>query len=389
MRGHRKGQVMIARRIRNCREDSRLKLLEEAQRMVDSGEDIFNLALEEDECFELENYEEREENSFESLENMVLERLRIDKGLNYSKENILLTNGFRSSLSLVLQTILNPQDEVIIPLPHPPGFPEMVQLLLGKPILLHSQAGNDYKLTPIDLKKAVTEKTRAIILSNPLNSTGMVYTIDELLGLSEIVVENKLILISDETSEDFIYEGKNHISIVSLNKEVKNISIVISDFSGCLSKRQSHLSYLAANEMIIKGMKKIQNYMVSEPSASVKEETVRALRSREWHIDKRLAFLKGQRQTTFNYLDGISGLSYIKSQASPYVLVDISRILEKKQHAINSETSLGFCEALLKRANTLAMPGEVFGMPGMVRLCFAVAGLEKGLENLIEFIEKY
>lgn len=379
-------ETMVARRIRNCREDSRLKLLEEAQRMIDSGEGVFNLALEEDDCPELEQYEEDE---VESLENRILERLRIDKGLNYSKENILLTNGFRSSLSLALQTILNPQDEVIIPTPHSPGFPEMVQLLLGKPILLHSQLGNHYKLTPTDLKRAVTEKTRAIILSNPLNPSGMVYTIDELLGLSEIIVDNQLILISDETSEDFIYGGKNHISIASLNSKIKNASIVISDFSGCLSKRQSHLSYLAANEMIIKGMKKIQNYMIAEPSASVKEETVRALRSREWHIDKRLTFLKRQRQTIFNHLDGISGLSYLKPQASPYVLVDISRILEKKQHAIHSETSLGFCETLLKRANTLAMPGEVFGMPGTVRLCFAVADLEKGIEKLIEFIEKY
>lgn len=380
---------MIARRIRNCRQCPSLKLLEEAQSMIDLGQDLFNLALEEDVCIKPENHEGRQDGGFESLEEMISEKLRLDNGLDYPKTNILLTNGIQSSLSLLLQTILNPQDEVIIPLPHPAGFPEIVQLVSGKAILVNLSPGDDYKLRPADLKRAITKKTRAIILTNPVNPTGMTYTIDELLGLSEIVIEKKLILISDERGESFIYDGKNHISIASLNREIKNVSIVVSDFSACLTKRQSNLSYLAANETLIKEMKKIQNYMVSGPSESVKEETLMALRVRNQYIDKQLEFLKNQRQVMFNHLDRIEGLTYLKSQASFYVLVDISRLLAKKQHAVNSEISLGFCEALLKRAHTLAMPGEVFGMPGTIRLCFAVSSLEEGFEKLIEFIEKY
>ncbi len=389
MKGHKKVKTMLARRIRNCRECDSLSLLEEAKKMIGAGEEVFNLALEEFDCIEYQDQENRRFDEFEPLENKVSEKLRIENGLSYPSQNIVISNGIKSSFSLALQTILNPKDEVIIPLPHSPGYPEMIKLASGKPVLVKLQAQDDYKLTPKCLKKAITEKTRAIIFTNPVNPTGLIYTIDELLELAEIIIEKKLILISDESNEPFIYEGKNHISIASLNADIKNASILINDFSGCSKKNQWHLSYLAGNEMIISGIKKIQNYMVSGPSEFAKEKTLMDLEMRNQQIDKRMVFLKRQRDQIFYYLDQIKAIDYIKSQASVYVLVDISEVLKKKQHAINSENSLGFCQALLKRANTLVMPGEIFGMPGMIRLCFAVNALEKGIENLTSFIEKY
>lgn len=379
---------MIAKQIRNCQQCVSLKLLDDAKKMIDAGEDVFNLSIEDPSfyCQDKKEIVSKTEN-YLSLEEKISEKLRIENSLDYSKEEIMITNGLRSSLSIALKTILNPSDEVIIPIPYATAYPQIVKLSGGEPILLSLKPSNNYKLTKGDLKKIITPRTRCLILNNPVNPTGVIYSIDELLELSEIIIEKKLILISDETYEPYIFEDKNHISIASLNSQIKDLTILINDFSAYTKEVQSNLSYIAANKIIINGMKKIQNYMVSPPGEFMKQKTLKAMEYQE--IDKRIEFLDQQRREMFFYLDKIKKIDYIKSQSAFYVLVDISEVLKMKKNAINSETSLGFCEALLERSRTLAMPGEIFGMPKTICLCFAVNFLEKGMENLIEFIEKY
>lgn len=380
---------MIARHIRNCRECASLKLIEEAKKMINSDQEVINLAIENLESFDFQDEEERADRL--SLEEKLSEKLRIEDGLDYSSERILITNGIRSSLSLALHTILNPQDEVIIPIPYSPEYPEMVKLAFGKPILVKTQASDQYKLTPKLLKKAITTKTRAIIFNTPVNPTGMIYSIDELLELSEIIIENKITLISDESYEPFIYQGKHHISIASLNSRIKQLTILINDFSRASKEREWDLAYVAANKTLIKGMKKLQNYMMSEPNDYAKRKALMALESRNKQIDKIMVVLNKQRKEMIDQLGHIKILDYIEPQGAFYILVNISEVLKKKKNAINSDNSEGFCQALLNRSQTLAMPGEIFGMPGTIRLCFAVDPLEieKGLKCLDDFIEKY
>ena len=177
-----------------------------------------------------------------------------------------VNSGAKSSLSVALQTILNPGDEVIIPKPYWVSYTEMVKLAGGVPVVVDTDPENAFKMTAEQMKAAITDKTKAMMLNTPVNPTGVLYSREELQALAAVAVEADILVISDEIYEEFVYDGNKTVSIASLGEAIKNNTILVNGFSKTYAMTGWRLGYAAAPADIIAGMKRIQGHTISHPS---------------------------------------------------------------------------------------------------------------------------
>jgi aspartate aminotransferase len=186
------------------------------------------------------------------LREAIAHKLKNDNGLNYKSENVLVTNGGKHSLYNLMVALIDPGDEVIIPSPYWLSYPEMVTLVGGKSVIVETDASTGYKITPEQLKKAITPKTKLFILNSPSNPTGMVYTPGEIKALAQVIVDAGIYVVSDEIYEKILYDGAEHISIGSLGEEIFNRTLISNGFAKGYSMTGWRLGYLAGPLEIIK-----------------------------------------------------------------------------------------------------------------------------------------
>ncbi|NLK44225.1 MAG: pyridoxal phosphate-dependent aminotransferase, partial [Tissierellia bacterium] len=188
------------------------------------------------------------------LKKAVCEKLSRDNSLSYEPKNIVISNGAKHSIYNTLMAIINPGDEVIIGKPYWVSYPELVRLVDGIPVFIESKEENNFKFSVDDLNKVLTNKTKALILNSPSNPTGSTYSKDELVEIANWAVKNNIFIISDEIYEKLIYDGKEHISIASINENIKNLTIVINGMSKAYAMTGWRIGYSACHEDIAKVM---------------------------------------------------------------------------------------------------------------------------------------
>jgi aspartate aminotransferase len=184
------------------------------------------------------------------LRKAICKKLKDDNGIHYDASQIVISTGAKQSLANAFMAILNPGDEVIIAVPYWVSYPELIKLADGNPIFINTGQENNYKYTVAELEKVITSRSKAIILNNPNNPTGTIYTKEELESISDFAKRNNLIIISDEIYEKLIYDGKKHISIASLNEDTKNRTIIINGFSKSYSMTGWRVGYTASSTEI-------------------------------------------------------------------------------------------------------------------------------------------
>ncbi|NLY86123.1 MAG: pyridoxal phosphate-dependent aminotransferase, partial [Tissierellia bacterium] len=188
------------------------------------------------------------------LKEAVCKKLSKDNSLSYEPKNIVISNGAKHSIYNALMAIINPGDEVIIAKPYWVSYPELVRLVDGVPIFVETQEENDFKFNVSDLNNVLTDKTKALILNSPSNPTGSTYSREELEAIAKWAVDNNIFVISDEIYEKLIYDGKEHISIASINDDIKNLTIVINGMSKAYAMTGWRIGYSACHEDIAKVM---------------------------------------------------------------------------------------------------------------------------------------
>jgi len=399
-----KMKSMVSDKVKNSLDSLTLSLAEKAKTLKDAGESIISFGAGEPDfttpeyiCAGAKKAINAGYTKYDAvagvldLRKALSKKLRDENGLDYPPENIIVNSGAKSSISIALQTILNPGDEVIVPRPYWVSYTEMIRLAGGVPIIAETQKSNNFKLSPDELIYAITTRTKAIILNTPVNPTGVMYSLDELLALSEVLVRNKIIVISDEIYEEFVYENRKHISIASLNREIKNQTILVNGFSKTYAMTGWRLGYAAANSEIINGMKRVQGHTISHPSTISQHAGITALQEKSNTIDKIIMMFDERRLAMIEYLNRIPELDYIYPESTFYIFVDLSNILKNRKNIINPDTSFGFCEKLLEVAKVVVIPGDAFGMPNYMRLTFAASleDIDEGFRRLTQFIECY
>lgn len=322
------------------------------------------------------------------LRRAVSEKFLRENGIKYEPSQIVVSNGAKHSLMNTFLVLLNPQDEVLIPAPYWVSYPEMVKLADGVPVVVNTSEENDFKATAEDFKKALTPKTKAIILNSPSNPTGMVYSEAELRKIADFAVENNLYVISDEVYEHLIYEGK-HISIASLSEDIKERTVTINGVSKTYAMTGWRIGFAAANEKIAKAMASIQSHGASNPNSIAQAAAVAALSGGLSDVRKMCVEFKKRRDFLVDAINKIDGVSCRKPQGAFYIMMNIDGIIGKSYNGQKIESADDFAKLFLDAEKVAIVPGTGFGAPGYVRWSYAVdmESIEKGIERLENFLK--
>lgn len=313
------------------------------------------------------------------LKAAIARKLRSDNNLNYQPENILVTNGGKHSLYNLMMALIEPGDEVIIPAPYWLSYPEMVKLASGKPVIVRTDASTGYKITPEQLTRAITPKTKLFVLNSPSNPTGMVYTRAEIKALAEVIVDRDILVVADEIYEKIIYDGAQHVSIGSLGKEIFYRTLISSGFAKAYSMTGWRVGYLAGPIELIKATSTIQGHSTSNVCTFAQYGAISALESSQESVEKMRQAFAQRRQVIFELLDAVPGISCIKPDGAFYMFVNISK---------TGMNSLEFCDAFLEQQQVAVIPGIAFGADDHIRLSYAtdLGTIKKAVERLDKFV---
>lgn len=312
----------------------------------------------------------------------ISEKLQRENNLTYSTKEIIVSNGAKHSLFNVFQTLIEEGDEVIIPSPYWVTYPELVKFSGGRSVFIQTTQENNFKITPQQLKEAITNKTKALVLTSPSNPTGMVYSKAELESLSEVLKGTNIWVISDEMYEKLIYNG-SFTSSASVNSDMLERTITINGLSKSVAMTGWRIGYLASKDTkLIKLMDNLQSQCTSNINSITQKAAILGLNgSADKEIEAmRLAF-KERRDYAQKALNEIPSLSVSSPDGAFYLFVNCSKI---------QKDSMKFCKELLESKGVACVPGIGFGMDGFFRFSFAtdLDSIKKGIERIKEFCEK-
>ncbi|QNP28478.1 pyridoxal phosphate-dependent aminotransferase [Cylindrospermopsis curvispora] len=313
------------------------------------------------------------------LREAIANKLKSDNGLDYKPENVLVTNGGKHSLYNLMMALIEPGDEVIIPAPYWLSYPEMVTLAGGRSVIVPTYADNGYKISAQQLKQAITSKTKLFVLNSPSNPTGMVYTLEEIRDLAQVIVEADIFVVSDEIYEKILYDGSQHVSIGSLNEEIFSRTLISNGFAKGYSMTGWRLGYLAGPLEIIKAATTIQGHSTSNVCTFAQYGAIAALEGSQDCVEEMRQAFAERRQVMYDGINSIPGLTCARPDGAFYLFPDISKTGLK---------SLEFCDALLESHQVAVIPGVAFGADNNIRFSYAtdMTTIKKGVERLDKFV---
>jgi len=315
------------------------------------------------------------------LREAIAAKFKRENGLIYKPSQIIVSNGGKHSCYNVILATCEEGDEVIIPAPYWLSYPEMVKLAGATPVILETSDQTEFKVTPDQLRSAITSKTRLFILNSPSNPTGSVYTPDEIKALGDVCVEKGVLIMSDEIYEHLLYDGAVHRSVASFSSAHFEHTIVVHGFAKAWSMTGWRLGFLAAPEPIAKAIDAVQSHSTSNPTSFAQRGGVAAISGPQDHLPRWLAEYAKRRTRAWEMLNAMPGVSCVNSKGAFYLFPNIRRTGLK---------SAEFCARLLEQEKVAAVPGIAFGADDYIRISYAtsLANIEKGLERMHRFAQK-
>jgi aspartate aminotransferase len=306
-------------------------------------------------------------------------KLQNDNQLCYGAENVVVTNGGKQGLFNLMLALVNPGDEVIIPAPYWVSYPEMVKLAEGVPVIVPTTSEQGFKITPEQLRQALTPKTRVLFFNSPSNPTGMVYTPDEVRAIAQVIKEAGIWVISDEIYEKILYDGATHLSIGAVDPEIFEQTIVSSGFAKTYAMTGWRVGFVAGPVAIAKALTILQSHSTSNVCTFAQYGALAAYQQSQDCVKAMLTAFTERRRTMLNGLNEIPGLFCPKPDGAFYMFPDISQ---------TGMSSLEFCDALLEKHYVATIPGIAFGADQCIRLSYAtdMDTIQKGLERLDQFV---
>lgn len=391
---------MLSNRLLDITPSVTVGISSKVSELKSSGKDIINLSIgepdfnvpEKAKLYGVESLNNNETKynlvpGLKILREEICKKLLEENNCKYSIDEIVVTSGAKHAITNTLLAITNPDDEVLLPKPYWVSYSEMTKIVNTVPVAIETSKNNDFKLTGDLLKKYITPKTKLLILNNPSNPTGAVYTRDELLDIANVCLENNIYILADEIYEKICYID-NFVSVASLNEDIKNITITINGFAKSAAMTGVRLGYSASNKEIAKGICAIQGHLVSHPSLTSQYIGYGALKSCSEDIKEMVKTYKHRRNLLTKKLDSINNISYIYPNGAFYVFIDISKIKNKFKY--DKSLSVEFCEAFLDKFNVAIVPGLAFGIDYYIRISYACEENDflEGLNRLDLFLSQ-
>ncbi len=318
------------------------------------------------------------------LRKAIVEKFKRDNNLSFEPSQILVSNGAKHSVYNTLQAICNPGDEVLLPAPYWVSYPEMVKLVDAKPVSVNTSVKNYFKITPVQLKRAISRKTKALILNSPCNPTGSVYIREELQALADVVQKAGIIVIADEIYEKVIFDGLRHFSIGSIDA-IRDQVITINGVSKAYSMTGWRIGYMGANKEIITAAEKVQSQITSNASSVSQRAALAALTC---NLDSEIARMVNEfdnrRKFLVNAFQSLKDVEFNHPRGAFYLFINLKNYLNRSVDGMKIKTSEDFCEYFLQKHLVAMVPGSGFGANGWVRISYACSmpDLEKAVERL-------
>ena len=321
-----------------------------------------------------------------ALKKAIVSKFKRENKLNYSIDQITVGTGGKQVLYNAFMATLNKGDEVIIPAPFWVSYPDMVLLAGGKPKIVKCTEQEGFKLTAKKLKKAISKKTKWVILNSPSNPTGAGYSKKEIQELAKILIKNKNVyILSDDIYEHVKYDNFNFFTIAQISK-LKNRTLTMNGVSKSYAMTGWRIGYAAGPEDIIKAIRKIQSQSTSNPSSISQAAAVEALNGTQGFIKKRSNAFKQRRDFVVKSLNNIKGISCLTPNGAFYVFPSCKGLLNKKTKL---KTDTDFVQKLLEKSNVAVVQGSAFGLQGYFRISYATSmkNLKKAMERIKSFCE--
>ena len=318
------------------------------------------------------------------LKEAIVEKLKRDNGLDYTTDQVIASNGAKQSLFNLFQATINPGDEVIIPAPYWVTYPELVKYSEGKPVAIPTDDVTAFKITPEQLRAAITPKTKMLILTSPSNPTGSVYSREELEALGEVLKGTEILVASDEMYEKLVYEGTTFTATASVSDDMFQRTITINGLSKSVAMTGWRFGYCAsADRELIKAMKKLQSQSTSNINSITQLAAIKGLDgSADADIEMMRQAFEARCDEATRLFNEIDGLSVIKPKGAFYLFVN---------HKVIEPDSMQFAKAMLENAGIAVVPGAGFGVDGYFRFSFAtdIETIRKGIERIADFVKSY
>ena len=324
------------------------------------------------------------------LRKAICKKLHQENNLNYSEEQIVVSTGAKQCLANTFLAILNKGDEVILQNPCWVSYTELIKLADGVPVIVNCDENDGYKLSAKNIEKAVTSKTKAILLNSPHNPTGIVYNKNELEEIAQIAKKYNLIIISDEIYEKLIYDGEEHVSIASLSEDAYERTIVINGLSKTYAMTGWRVGYTASSAKLAKIMSSVQSHMTSNVCSISQYAALEALTGPQDSINMMKNAFEERRNFMMKKLEEIDEVSFIKPQGAFYIMVNITYFIGKSINGVKINNSIEFAKMLLEEEKVAVIPGAAFGLENFIRLSYATSMevIEEGLDKIKSFLGK-
>jgi aspartate aminotransferase len=320
-----------------------------------------------------------------ALRKAIVAELNAVHKLALEPDQVLVSTGAKHSLYNLIMALIDPGDEVLIPAPYWVSYPDMVMLAGGTPVILETRAADDFAVTAAQVRAAVTPRTRAIVLNNPSNPTGAVYTRAQIEALAAVVVEHDLLVISDDIYRQLVYGDAEYVSIASIGPEIAERTILVDGVSKTYAMTGWRIGYTAGPLALIKAMAKIQGQSTSNPTHASQIATLAALTGPQACVGEMRKAFDQRRVAMVKLLRAIPGVSCREPKGAFYAFPDVSAYVGKTTpDGVTLGDDVQLCDWLVDAGKVAVVPGSGFGAAGFVRLSYACSmqNIETGLARL-------
>ncbi len=322
------------------------------------------------------------------LRKAVCQRLKEDCGVDYEPAQIAVSNGAKPCVYVALRALVNPGDEVILPAPYWVSYLELIQMVGGVPVVVEATEAEHFKITPEKLAAAITPNTKCMILNNPSNPTGMMYSREELEAIAKVCVEKDIYVISDEIYYRLAYDGREFTSLAAISPEIKERTLLVNGVSKSYAMTGWRIGYVAAPAPIAKVIGNYLGHCTGSPCSISQKASAVGLTASQETVDAMKQAFEERRNYMVERMNQIEGVSCIKPEGAFYVMMNISKVFGKELfgHVIKDADDFG--NLFLKYGKVAVVPGTGFGAPDFIRWSYATSmeNIKAGLDRLEKFL---
>jgi len=387
---------VLAKRIREVQPSATLAITAKAKQMKAEGIDVISFAAGEPDFGTPEHVSEAgiagiraghtrytPSSGTPELKAAVCEKFRRENGLVYSPAEVLISCGAKHSVYNIVQVLCDRGDEVLVPAPYWVSYPEMIKIAEARIVVLPTDDESEFRITARQLARAITPRTKLLILNSPSNPTGMVYAEEELREIAAVLVKRKIYCISDEIYERLVYGGAKHVSIAEISEKMKALTVVVNGHSKAYAMTGWRIGYAAGPLAVIKAASNLQSHSTSNPAAMCQDAAIAALTGDQGVVETMRVEFEKRRDLIVERLNAIPGVECVRPQGAFYVFPNVSGLYGRRYAGERIDGSMDFARVALAQARIAAIPGVEFGADECARFSYACS-----TERIVEGMDR-